>query len=138
MDAGGTTPNARSFEREALAPIAAPRSSTITARGLAETCDLPGRIHLTRREIEVLLLLAEGLPNKLICRRLNISSGTVKIHVSRVLAELGVCSRLQAVIAAQRLGLLDGAAPALANSSHDPTPVERGGAQLDVPRLRLT
>jgi DNA-binding NarL/FixJ family response regulator len=63
-------------------------------------------VRLTPRELEVLSLLAEGLPNKLICRRLGISPGTVKIHVSRVLAELGVSSRLEAVIVAQRVGVL--------------------------------
>jgi DNA-binding CsgD family transcriptional regulator len=65
------------------------------------------RIHLTPREREVLALLAEGLSNKLICRHLNISTGTVKIHVARILAELRAATRLQAVITAQRLGLLD-------------------------------
>ena len=66
----------------------------------------PRRLHLTRREREVLALLAEGLSNKLICRRLNIAPSTVKIHVARILAELGASTRLQAVIVAQRLGLL--------------------------------
>jgi DNA-binding CsgD family transcriptional regulator len=65
------------------------------------------RIHLTPRERQVLGLLAEGLSNKLICRRLNISTGTVKIHVARVLAELRASTRLQAVITAHRLGLLE-------------------------------
>ena len=66
----------------------------------------PRRIHLTPREREVLALLAEGLSNKLICRRLGIAPSTVKIHVARVLAELGASTRLQAVVVAQRLGLL--------------------------------
>jgi DNA-binding NarL/FixJ family response regulator len=66
----------------------------------------PRRIHLTPRECEVLGLLAEGLSNKLICRRLNIAPSTVKIHVARILAELGASTRLQAVVVAQRLGLL--------------------------------
>jgi DNA-binding CsgD family transcriptional regulator len=70
-----------------------------------------GRIHLTPREREVLALLAEGLSNKLICRQLNISTGTVKIHVARVLAELRASTRLQAVIIAHRLGLLELQAP---------------------------
>jgi DNA-binding NarL/FixJ family response regulator len=61
---------------------------------------------LTPRQLEVLSLLGEGLPNKLICRQLNISPGTVKAHISCILRELGVSSRLQAVVAAQRLGLL--------------------------------
>ena len=61
--------------------------------------------HLTPRQLEVLLLLCEGLPNKLICRRLNIATGTVKVHISVILRELGVTSRLQAVVAASRSGL---------------------------------
>src|SRR5262245_24315039 len=62
--------------------------------------------HLTPRQMEVLILLCEGLPNKLICRRLNIATGTVKVHISGILRELGVTSRLQAVVAARRCGLL--------------------------------
>ena len=58
--------------------------------------------HLTPRQVEVLVLLCEGLPNKLICRRLNIAAGTVKVHISCILRELGVTSRLQAVVAARR------------------------------------
>ena len=61
--------------------------------------------HLTVRQLEVLALLCEGLPNKTICRRLNIASGTVKVHISSILRELGVASRLQAVVAASSLGL---------------------------------
>jgi len=61
---------------------------------------------LTPRQLEVLALLCEGLPNKLICRQLNISAGTVKAHISGILRELGVASRLQAVVAARRRGLV--------------------------------
>ena len=64
------------------------------------------RPHLTPRELEVLSLLCEGLSNKLICRRLNICTGTVKCHVASILNTLGVASRLQAVLAAHRLGLV--------------------------------
>ena len=60
---------------------------------------------LTPRQLEVLALLCEGLPNKLIGRRLNISSATVKIHVANILRTLSVSSRLQAIIAAASLGL---------------------------------
>jgi DNA-binding CsgD family transcriptional regulator len=60
---------------------------------------------LTPREMEVLALLCEGLPNKLIERRLGIGAGTVKCHVANILSKLGVQSRLQAVIEAQRRGL---------------------------------
>ena len=63
-------------------------------------------LHLTPRELEVLALLCEGLPNKLISRRLNISAATVKCHISRILDELGVSSRLQAVVVAARFGLV--------------------------------
>jgi DNA-binding CsgD family transcriptional regulator len=63
-------------------------------------------LHLTPRELEVLGLLCEGLPNKLISRRLNISAATVKCHISRILDELGVSSRLQAVVVAARFGLI--------------------------------
>jgi DNA-binding CsgD family transcriptional regulator len=67
----------------------------------------PQRIHLTRRQRQVLALLCEGLPNKVICRRLDISAGTAKAHISVILRELGVCSRLQAVIAAHKLRIID-------------------------------
>ena len=63
------------------------------------------RVHLTPRQLEVLSLLCDGLPNKLICRQLNISPGTVKVHISCILRELGVSSRLQAVVSARRSGL---------------------------------
>jgi DNA-binding CsgD family transcriptional regulator len=62
---------------------------------------------LTPRQLEVLALLCEGLPNKLISRRLGIASGTVKVHVVQVLRALEVSSRLQAVVAARNLGLVD-------------------------------
>jgi DNA-binding CsgD family transcriptional regulator len=59
---------------------------------------------LTPRQLDVLALMCEGLPNKLIGRRLNIASGTVKVHVAHILRALNVSSRLQAVIAARGLG----------------------------------
>jgi len=61
----------------------------------------------TRRQHEVLALLCEGLSNKMICRRLDISAGTAKAHIAVILRELGVASRLQAVVAAHDLGLVD-------------------------------
>ena len=65
-----------------------------------------GPPRLTPRQLDVLTLLCQGLPNKLICRQLNISPGTVKAHISSILRELGVGSRLQAVIVARRLNLV--------------------------------
>jgi DNA-binding NarL/FixJ family response regulator len=82
---------------------------TRRALGYAESSAKPGTrqgIHLTPRQSEVLALLCEGFPNKLICRRLNISAGTAKAHISSILRELGVSSRLQAVVEAGRRGLL--------------------------------
>ena len=69
----------------------------------------PREIGLTDRQAEVLGLILQGLPNKLICRRLNLAEGTVKIHVAAILRALNVHNRTQAVIEASRLGLtIDG------------------------------
>lgn len=61
---------------------------------------------LTPRELEVLTLLAEGLPNKTIARRLEISEHTVKFHVNAVLAKLNAQSRTEAAVRAARVGLI--------------------------------
>ena len=61
---------------------------------------------LTAREREVLLLLADGLPNKIIADRLGISDHTVKFHVASILGKLGASSRTEAVTSAIRLGLI--------------------------------
>jgi two-component system nitrate/nitrite response regulator NarL len=61
---------------------------------------------LTPREQEVLQLLAEGLSNKVIARRLGISEHTVKFHVNTILGKLGAQSRTEAVTRAIRMGLL--------------------------------
>ncbi|MGH2898782.1 MAG: LuxR C-terminal-related transcriptional regulator, partial [Solirubrobacteraceae bacterium] len=68
------------------------------------------RVHdLTAREKEVLRLVATGLSNAEIGARLFLGAGTVKDHVSSILSKLGVTSRVQAALAAQRAGLLDAA-----------------------------
>jgi DNA-binding NarL/FixJ family response regulator len=60
---------------------------------------------LSDREREVLKLLLEGLPNKLIARRLEITEKTVKSHLTRVFREIGVTDRTQAALWAERHGL---------------------------------
>jgi two-component system, NarL family, response regulator YdfI len=61
---------------------------------------------LSGRELEVLDQLAEGLSNKLIAHRLNISEHTVKTHVGSIFAKLGASSRTEAVSQAIRRGLV--------------------------------
>jgi len=81
-----------------LAPKAA--HAVLTARSEARPS-----IELSSREREVLGLVAEGLPNKLIARRLEISEKTVKAHLTRVFQAIGVTDRTQAALWAQRNGV---------------------------------
>ncbi len=60
---------------------------------------------LTERQLQVLALLAEGKPNKVIARTLDITEGTVKIHLAAIFQTLGVRNRTEAVIAAQEMDL---------------------------------
>jgi DNA-binding NarL/FixJ family response regulator len=66
----------------------------------------PVGAELSPREREVLVLVASGLPNKLIARRLGISEKTVKAHLTSVFAQIGVTDRTQAALWAQREGLV--------------------------------
>jgi two-component system, NarL family, nitrate/nitrite response regulator NarL len=61
---------------------------------------------LTPREVQVLELLAEGLPNKAIAARLGISDQTVKFHVAAISGKLGAANRTEAVRLAVRRGLI--------------------------------
>lgn len=60
---------------------------------------------LTQRQSEVMMLLAQGKPNKMICRDLRLSEGTVKVHVSAILKALNVHSRSQVVAELAKRGI---------------------------------
>jgi DNA-binding NarL/FixJ family response regulator len=62
---------------------------------------------LTRREMQVLRALADGLSNKEIAERLNMSVDTERTHMMNILSKLGVHSRLQALLFAARYGLIE-------------------------------
>ena len=63
-------------------------------------------IPLSRREREVLVLVASGLANKQIARKLGIAEKTVKAHLTSLFHRLGVADRTQAALWAERHGLL--------------------------------
>ncbi|MGZ4277289.1 MAG: response regulator [Solirubrobacteraceae bacterium] len=79
-----------------------PRAARTVLRARTEPDPLAA---LSQREREVLALLLEGLPNKLIARRLEISEKTVKAHLTSVFREIGVTDRTQAALWAERRGL---------------------------------
>jgi len=68
--------------------------------------DAPPAEALTRREEQVLALLAEGLPNKAIASRLSISDQTVKFYVASICGKLGAANRTDAVRIALTRGLI--------------------------------
>jgi DNA-binding NarL/FixJ family response regulator len=81
-----------------MQPLLGPITEITEAEELAE--------ELTDREGEVLQLLAQGMANKQIALRLNVSEHTVKFHVSSIYAKLGVTNRTEAVRRGARLGLI--------------------------------
>lgn len=94
--------------REALG-AAPPDGHRPRVMGYASRPLTPRDLGLTDRQAQVLALMLQGKPNKLICRELHLAEGTVKIHVAAILRALNVANRTQAVIEASRLGLeLDG------------------------------
>ncbi len=93
-----TLAEARSDGRPADAWLMAPPASSDREGETVEP--------LTPREIEVLNLLADGLPNKAIAYQLGISDQTAKFHVASICGKLGAANRTEAVRLALRKGLL--------------------------------
>lgn len=82
------------------APMSAAAARTLVGERQRQTAT----VHLTPREHEVLALLADGLNNRRIARRLGITEATVKAHVTRILGALRVEDRTQAAIWVHRHG----------------------------------
>ncbi|MBD1873845.1 response regulator transcription factor [Nodosilinea sp. FACHB-131] len=79
----------------------------LTLTGSLQTTAPPSQTEaLTPREVEVLTMLAEGLSNKAIARRLHLSEHTIKYHTSAIFAKLNVSSRTEAAIAGARAGFI--------------------------------
>lgn len=70
------------------------------------TAERPKSKVLTNRQFEVLSLIAQGMSNKQIAYELGVSEATVKLHINAMLRSLGVNNRTQAVITAQKMGLI--------------------------------
>ncbi len=80
----------------------------IASRTLRAALHSPGELiePLSEREREVLVMLAQGIPNKLIADKLHLAEGTVKNHVSNVLGKLQAQNRTEAADIARRRGLI--------------------------------
>jgi DNA-binding NarL/FixJ family response regulator len=85
-------------------PLAADAWLVATAR--EDDLDPGWNEPLTARELEVLELLAQGLPNKSIATRLGISDQTVKFHVATICGKLGAANRTDAARRALRRGMI--------------------------------
>jgi DNA-binding NarL/FixJ family response regulator len=110
LDAGAVGYLLKDVEPDELARAihaAARGQSPLHPRAARELIDQRQELgpQLTAREEEVLALLAHGLPNKLIARRLAISERTVKGHLTRVFERIGVTDRTQAALWARERGL---------------------------------
>jgi DNA-binding NarL/FixJ family response regulator len=87
------------------APMTMPSSTSSWQASSASQDSLEERLRklLTERQIDVLRLLSQGKPNKLIARDLGISEGTVKIHLAAIFRALNVRNRVEAVVASRRI-----------------------------------
>jgi DNA-binding NarL/FixJ family response regulator len=80
----------------------APRAASALIRGLRQP---PVEARLSDREREILALIGQGTPNKVIALRLNIAEKTVKNHVSSIFQAIGVTDRTQAALWAAEHGI---------------------------------
>jgi DNA-binding NarL/FixJ family response regulator len=87
-------------------PLQRAVAATVTGARLGSAASVADSV-LTGREREVLALVAEGLTNREIGKRLFISEKTASVHLSNVMSKLNVASRTEAVTVAHRRGLLD-------------------------------
>ncbi len=90
------------FEGGTYAPISA--VSSVEKSSQAQSQSL--RHNLTQRQEQVLRLVGEGKSNKQIAYEMQVSEATVKLHINALLRSLGVTNRTQAVITAQKMGLI--------------------------------
>lgn len=89
---------------QVLRPVTGGADETFR-KAAPETLRTPQDLGLTERQSDVLALLVEGKPNKVICRELNISEGTAKTHISTILRVLRVRNRTQALFALSQMGV---------------------------------
>lgn len=83
--------------------LAAPGAQAADTPAVSAPC--PVTLGLTERQAQVLGLMVQGKPNKLICRELGLAERTVKVHITAIFKALKVSNRTQAVVAAGRLGI---------------------------------
>jgi DNA-binding NarL/FixJ family response regulator len=96
------TPAAAVAQTLQFFPVPAPGDER---RGAAAAPASPSDLGLTRRQVDVLVLLLRGMPNKAICRALDLAEPTVKTHVSAIFRVLNVSNRAEAVVAVSAMKL---------------------------------
>jgi two-component system, NarL family, nitrate/nitrite response regulator NarL len=95
--------------RNALIGLLDPLGATRPAAAPETALRAQPPVHLTLRQLEVLKLMAQGLPNKRIALLLGIADATVRAHVTDILETLQASNRTEAVIKASRCGVIDAA-----------------------------
>jgi DNA-binding NarL/FixJ family response regulator len=93
------------FPPKALLSATAPSAESETSGSLSEGDEKtePQAKSLTMRQQEVIGLLREGMPNKLIARHLRMTEATVKVHVRQIMRKLGATNRTQAALCASKV-----------------------------------